>query len=102
MSGQSGGFVRAVFNFDTSESGEIALRENDVVQVLRPIDDNWLYGCLYGQCGNFPTNFVEPLTLPVVDDLQKLFVGIKDFQAEVDGDLGFHRGMWKCVLFISF
>ena len=93
MSVQSGGFVRAAFNFDTSEPGELALQENDVMQVLYPVDDNWLCGNLYGESGNFPANFVEPLALPTVGDFQKVFVATKDFKAEVDGDLGFLRGM---------
>ena len=47
----AGKYVKAVYDFRTSESGEICLTVGDIVEVVRQIDDNWLCGKLHGQVG---------------------------------------------------
>ena len=85
-------YVKVVYDFLTSEPGEIQLQNGDVVNVLETIDDNWLYGAIQGREGTFPSNFVHDVKLPSVQPGQKLFAGLKDFVAQEHGDLGFKRG----------
>ena len=85
-------YVKAVYDFDTTEAGQIALRAGDVVRVVRQVDTNWLQGEIHGHVGNFPSNFVTDLVLPPVSNGQKLFQAVRSFPAEVQGDLGFQKG----------
>ena len=55
-----GSHVVAIFDFDTTEPGELALKAGDQVEITSQIDDNWLAGTCNGQNGTFPANFVKP------------------------------------------
>ena len=85
-------YVKVVYDFHTTESGEISLSAGDVVRVVRQVDTNWLQGEIHGKIGNFPSNFVTELVLPPVSNGQKLFTAVRSFPAEVQGDLGFQKG----------
>ena len=87
-------FVRAIYDFNTYEHGEISLKKGDVVRVLSKIDTNWLYGKRGVLVGNFPNNFVEPVILPDVSPGQILFVGNSDFISNTEGDLPFMKGIF--------
>ena len=88
-------YVQAIFDFATSEPGEISLRVGDVVQVIHKVDDNWLYGSLYGHKGNFPAGFAQSVELPPIQTGQKVFVATRSFPAEVNGDLDLRKGMFQ-------
>ena len=92
-------YVKAAYDFHTTEAGEIALKAGDIVRVVRQVDTNWLQGEIHGKIGNFPSNFVTDLVLPPVSNGQKLFQAVWSFPAEVHGDLGFQKG--KCDNSIS-
>ena len=81
-------YVKAMYDFNTSEAGEIALRVGDIVRVVKQIDANWLQGETHGKVGSFPSNFVTELALPPVSNGQKIFQAVRSFPAEVQGDLG--------------
>lgn len=89
----SGQYVRAVYPFDTSHPREISLSKGDIVKVVSVIDDNWYCGEFRGRKGNFPSSYVETLSLPAVEDGQKLYGAIENFPAQQDGDLEFRKGM---------
>ena len=104
-------YVRAVYPFDTSHPREINLSKGDIIRVVNVIDDNWYCGELRGQKGNFPSSFVETLSLPAVEEGQKLYGAIENFPAQQDGDLEFRKGketypliIWKfssrCVTYL--
>ena len=86
-------YVKALYDFHTSETQEIPLLTGDVVRVLRKVDDNWLKGSLHGKIGNFPANFVQTVQLPAISTGQKIFAATRSFPAEVAGDLGFQKGI---------
>lgn len=97
----SGQYVRAVYSFDTSHPREISLSKGDIVKVVSVIDDNWYCGEFRGRKGNFPSSYVETLSLPAVEDGQKLYGAIENFPAQQGGDLEFRKGMMLLKLIIS-
>lgn len=97
----SGQYVRAVYPFDTSHPREISLSKGDIVKVVSVIDDNWYCGEFRGRKGNFPSSYVETLSLPAVEDGQKLYGAIENFPAQQGGDLEFRKGMMLLKLIIS-
>ena len=85
-------YVRAIFDFPSTEVGDLSFHVDDIIQVVYDVDDNWLCGKLNSSVGNFPKNFVTPLDLPEIGQGQKLFAAIMDFYSDVTGDLCFRRG----------
>ncbi len=68
-------YVRAVADYVTKQPNLLSFKKGDVVQLIRDCDssesdtaaaDNgqpgWLYGKLAGRFGNFPSDYVEPIT----------------------------------------
>lgn len=63
--------VRALFDFQPSEAGELQFRKGDVIAVLESVYKDWWKGSLRGQTGIFPLNYVEKLSDPTHEELQK-------------------------------
>lgn len=63
--------VRALYDFVPSEAGELEFRKGDVIAVLESVYKNWWRGSLKGKTGIFPLNYVEKLTDPTPDELQR-------------------------------
>ena len=63
--------VRALFDFQPSEPGELQFRKGDVIAVLESVYKDWWKGSLRGQTGIFPLNYVEKLQDPTPAELQK-------------------------------
>lgn len=63
--------VRALFDFQPSEAGELQFRKGDVIAVLESVYKDWWKGSLRGQTGIFPLNYVEKLADPTQDELQQ-------------------------------
>jgi signal transducing adaptor molecule len=53
--------VRALFDFQPSEPGELQFRKGDIIAVLESVYKDWWKGSLRGQTGIFPLNYVEKL-----------------------------------------
>ena len=75
--------VRALFDFQPSEPGELQFRKGDVIAVLESVYKDWWKGYLRGQTGIFPLNYVEKLSDPTQDELQKE----ARMEAEVFGEI---------------
>jgi signal transducing adaptor molecule len=75
--------VRALFDFQPSESGELQFRKGDVIAVLESVYKDWWKGSLRGQTGIFPLNYVEKLSDPTQEELQKE----AQMEAEVFGEI---------------
>lgn len=43
----------------TGEEEELSFSEGDVVTLIEYVNEEWGRGCLNGQIGNFPLNFVK-------------------------------------------
>jgi signal transducing adaptor molecule len=63
--------VRALYDFVPSEPGELEFRKGDVIAVLESVYKDWWRGSLKGNTGIFPLNYVEKLTDPTPDELQR-------------------------------
>ncbi|KAK1834149.1 class E vacuolar protein-sorting machinery protein hse1 [Podospora conica] len=63
--------VRALFDFVPSEPGELEFKKGDVIAVLESVFKDWWRGSLKGKTGIFPLNYVEKLTDPTPDELQR-------------------------------
>ncbi len=75
--------VRALFDFQPSEPGELQFRKGDVIAVLESVYKDWWKGSLRGQTGIFPLNYVEKLADPTQLELQKE----AQMEAEVFGEI---------------
>lgn len=63
--------VRALYDFAPSEPGELEFKKGDVIAVLESVYKDWWRGSLKGNTGIFPLNYVEKLTDPTPDELQR-------------------------------
>jgi signal transducing adaptor molecule len=63
--------VRALFDFQPSESGELQFRKGDIIAVLESVYKDWWKGSLRGQTGIFPLNYVEKLQDPTREELER-------------------------------
>lgn len=63
--------VRALFDFQPSEPGELQFRKGDIIAVLESVFKDWWKGSLRGQTGIFPLNYVEKLQDPTREELEK-------------------------------
>lgn len=63
--------VRALYDFVPSEAGELDFKRGDVIAVLESVYKDWWRGSLKGKTGIFPLNYVEKLTDPTPDELQR-------------------------------
>ncbi|KAI9681857.1 MAG: ESCRT-0 subunit protein hse1 [Trizodia sp. TS-e1964] len=61
--------VRALFDFQPTETGELQFRKGDVIAVLESVYKDWWKGSLRGQTGIFPLNYVEKLSDPTQEEL---------------------------------
>jgi len=75
--------VRALFDFQPSEPGELQFRKGDIIAVMESVYKDWWKGSLKGQTGIFPLNYVEKLADPTQDDLQRE----AQMEAEVFGEI---------------
>lgn len=61
---QSRACVKALYDFEIENEGELGFREGDIIDLIARLDENWFEGQLRGQSGYFPCNYVE-----VINDL---------------------------------
>ncbi|XP_034050647.1 dynamin-binding protein isoform X2 [Thalassophryne amazonica] len=89
---EAGSVVRAVFEFLPSVSEELPLFTGDVIEVLNVVDEFWLLGNKDGVTGQFPSTFVEEVTIPSTKPQDQLYVCINDFSSTEPGNLSLKRG----------
>ncbi|XP_054899188.1 dynamin-binding protein isoform X2 [Poeciliopsis prolifica] len=89
---EAGSVVRALFEFLPSVSEELPLFPGDVIEVLGVVDEFWLLGNKDGVTGQFPSTFVEEVTIPGTKPGDRLYVCINDFSSAQSGTLPLKRG----------
>lgn len=63
--------VRALYDFTPTEPGELPFKKGDTIAVLESVYKDWWKGSLRGQVGIFPLNYVEKLSDPTAEELQR-------------------------------
>ena len=63
--------VRALYDFNPSEPGELQFKKGDIIAVLESVYKDWWKGSLRGQTGIFPLNYVEKLQDPTPEQLER-------------------------------
>jgi signal transducing adaptor molecule len=63
--------VRALYDFTSTEAEELEFKKGDVIAVLESVYKDWWRGSLRGKTGIFPLNYVEKLTDPTPEELQR-------------------------------
>ncbi|XP_004625601.1 dynamin-binding protein isoform X1 [Octodon degus] len=89
---EAGSVVRAIFDFCPSVSEELPLFVGDVIEVLAVVDEFWLLGKKEDVTGQFPSSFVEVVTIPSLKEEERLFVCISEFTSQELNSLPLHRG----------
>ncbi|XP_064125523.1 dynamin-binding protein isoform X1 [Loxodonta africana] len=89
---EPGSVVRAIFDFCPSVSEELPLFVGDIIEVLAVIDEFWLLGKKEDVTGQFPSSFVEIVTIPSLKEGERLFVCICEFTSQELNSLPLHRG----------
>lgn len=84
--------VRAIFDFCPSVSEELPLFVGDIIEVLAVVDEFWLLGKKEDVTGQFPSSFVEVVTIPSLKEGERLFVCISEFTSLELNSLPLHRG----------
>ncbi|XP_004370082.1 dynamin-binding protein isoform X1 [Trichechus manatus latirostris] len=89
---EPGSVVRAIFDFCPSVSEELPLFVGDIIEVLAVVDEFWLLGKKEDVTGQFPSSFVEIVTIPSLKEGERLFVCICEFTSQELNSLPLHRG----------
>ena len=111
--------VRALYDFQPSEPGELQFRKGDIIAVLESVYKDWWKGSLRGQTGIFPLNYVEKLQDPTKEELEReaqmeaeVFAQIRNVEkllallstssksgvgGGVDGDIRENEGITVCL-----
>ncbi|GAA5814814.1 hypothetical protein MFLAVUS_008317 [Mucor flavus] len=63
--------VRALYDFQPTEQGELGFEKGDIIRVIESVYRDWWKGELRGKTGIFPVNYVEKIVDPSPSDLLK-------------------------------
>ncbi|CAO1416493.1 unnamed protein product [Diamesa serratosioi] len=58
--------IKALYDFNAETSDDLTIKENDLINVMYEINNEWLYGSNNGKFGQFPANYIQyiPESLP--------------------------------------
>lgn len=78
----------ALFDFPATHPDDLPLKEGDVVQLVKKINDDWLEGRIGIRQGIFPLSFIDiKVPLPGLPD--NVVTALYGFSGESSGDLSF-------------
>lgn len=61
--------ARALYDFQSTEEGDLSFVKGDVISLVHELDENWMEGVFRGKRGSMPKNFLEILVpLPKLED----------------------------------
>ncbi|XP_017765426.1 PREDICTED: uncharacterized protein B0303.7 isoform X2 [Eufriesea mexicana] len=81
----------ALYDFPFTHLGDLPFKENDVVYLIKKVNEDWMEGRVGNHQGIFPTNFIDiKVPLPGVPD--NVVTAIYPFKGETVEDLSFDEG----------
>ncbi|KAL6432176.1 hypothetical protein ACFW04_006698 [Cataglyphis niger] len=81
----------ALYDFPATHPDDLALKEGDIVQLIKKINDDWLEGRIGNRQGMFPFNFIDiKIPLPGLPD--NIVTALYTFVGETNDDLSFEEG----------
>lgn len=89
--------AKAIFDYESSEVGDLSFKTGNILQLKRRIDKNWYLGELNGKTGVFPANHVQVI-VPLPAALCKALYDFQMKEDEREGCLTFTRGTTIHVL----
>eukprot|EP01114_Cavostelium_apophysatum_P005587 TRINITY_DN1677_c0_g1_i3.p1 TRINITY_DN1677_c0_g1~~TRINITY_DN1677_c0_g1_i3.p1 ORF type:complete len:536 (+),score=114.74 TRINITY_DN1677_c0_g1_i3:379-1986(+) len=60
--------VQALYDYDAEDTNEMTIKEGDIILVLNKGASGWWKGEVGGKIGHFPSNFVEVIEEPIVQN----------------------------------
>ncbi|XP_018312716.1 SH3 domain-containing protein 19 isoform X2 [Mycetomoellerius zeteki] len=81
----------ALYDFSATHPDDLTLKEGDIVQLVKKVNDDWLEGKIGNRQGIFPLNFVDiKIPLPGLPD--NVVTALYAFPGENGDDLSFEEG----------
>lgn len=78
----------ALYDFSATHPDDLTLKEGDIVQLVKKVNDDWLEGKIGNRQGIFPLNFVDiKIPLPGLPD--NVVTALYAFPGENGDDLSF-------------
>ncbi|XP_071650036.1 uncharacterized protein L(3)05822 [Temnothorax longispinosus] len=80
-----------LYDFSATHPDDLALKEGDVVQLVKKVNDDWLEGRIGNRQGMFPLSFIDiKVPLPGLSD--NVVTALYAFPGENSDDLSFEEG----------
>ena len=98
----------ALYDFSATHPDDLALKEGDIVQLVKKVNDDWLEGRIGNRQGIFPVNFIDiKISLAGLSD--NVVTALYTFPGENSDDLSFEVSKIKAkqlnerfIMFLTF
>lgn len=84
----------ALYDYTGTQPEDLSFKENDIINLVRRIDENWYLGEMNGKEGSVPVNFIS-VRVPVPEDgfgSDRYVTALYPFAPETWEDLDFKEG----------
>ena len=78
----------ALYDFSATHPDDLALKEGDIVQLVKKVNDDWLEGRIGNRQGIFPLNFID-IKIPLAGLSDNVVTALYTFPGENSDDLSF-------------
>ncbi|KAJ8941251.1 hypothetical protein NQ314_010449 [Rhamnusium bicolor] len=86
----------ALYDYQATDPSDLSFQANDVIILMRYINNEWLYGRVLDKEGMFPANFID-IQVPLVEH-DNTVKALYDFRPQMAGDLQLKPGQLVRVL----
>ncbi|KAJ8923643.1 hypothetical protein NQ315_010223 [Exocentrus adspersus] len=86
----------ALYDYRATDPRDLSFQTNDVIILLRRINNEWLYGRILDREGMFPANFID-IQVPLIED-DNTAMALYEFKPQMPGDLELKPGQLVKVL----
>ncbi|XP_024946157.1 SH3 domain-containing protein 19 isoform X2 [Cephus cinctus] len=87
----------ALYDFNATQPDDLALKEGDIVILIKAINDDWIEGRVGNQQGIFPANFID-VKVPLPGLSRNVVNALYTFKGETWEDLSFVEGSRITIL----